>query len=200
MTYWDTFWKAHRIERMSGGLSIYTLREYAMRSSGYLEVGLWRGGTFFPTIVGTPLKHAIGIDNFSQFEGGDGWHANYKALAEAEGMPPITFLQKSCWNVDPEKLPCKIDLYYYDGDHTYEAQRMAVTHFLPAMQDQFVMVVDNWEYKDRTVPGTLDGIEDGGLIVDRREIIRESRLNPTPGGKWGPSTVGKFAVFHLRKP
>ncbi len=47
--------------------------------------------------------------------------------------------------IDTGKIKKPIDLYFFDGCHSVDAQYKAVSYFLPAMAKEFIMVIDDWD-------------------------------------------------------
>jgi hypothetical protein len=64
-----------------------------------------------------------------------------------------------------------VDLFLYDGDHSYESTKHAVQYFAETLADEAVLVFDdaNW---DGVVKGALDGIEAAGLelVYDKKML------------------------------
>ena len=145
----------------------HTLNNLGAISKNYLDCGSHRGGSYCSTVfMNDNLETGTCIDNFSEFNDGN----PLKDLLDNAGKfkPDNTkfkLISKDCWTVKPEELP-KIDLYLYDSEHSSEAQYRAVTHFLDAMTDGFIFVVDDFCWNGGYVKeATLKGIADSGLKV-----------------------------------
>jgi hypothetical protein len=128
--------------------------------NGYLEVGVHRGSIFFATLDGNPnIKTALACDNFSQFNT-DGAEEEFKRHLAKE--PRATLYERDCFEITG--LPVKPDLYFYDGDHGYESQKKAITHFAPMLAETFILCVDDHDWDDVS-NGTKDGLKEAGITV-----------------------------------
>jgi len=106
----------------------------------YLEIGCWQGSTFISALYGNEIKAAVGIDNFSEFDGHQFFENNCKRF-----LKKFTFINKDCFKVDLSTLP-KFDIYFYDGCHTEEAQEKALTYFDPVLKDKCIILIDDWNW------------------------------------------------------
>lgn len=126
----------------------------------YLEIGVHRGSVFFATLDNNPnIKTAIGCDNFSQFNT-DGAEEEFKQHLSQE--PRAVLYEQDCFEITG--LPVKPQLYFYDGDHGYESQKKAVTHFAPMLPDVFILCVDDFDWED-VRKGTADGIAEANISI-----------------------------------
>ena len=106
----------------------------------YLEIGCWRGSTFISALFGN-IVNAVGIDNFSEFDGHEAFEGNCIDFS----LQNYTFINKDCFTVDLLTLP-KFDIYFYDGCHTEEAQEKALTYFDPVLKDRCIIIIDDWNW------------------------------------------------------
>lgn len=137
-------------------------------STRYFECGVHKGGLFCSTITNNDnLLYATANDNFASDETNEDkaypqFIENFlKCKASStviEGIVADTF------EVDPTAVVGPIDLYLFDADHSYESQRKAMTHFLPAMADEFIVCVDDFDWND-VCNGTVAGIEEANVEV-----------------------------------
>ena len=126
----------------------------------YLEVGVWKGATFHAALDGNKPEVAVAIDNFSQFEGSEAiFLENLKSEAGK-----FQFVNSDSFSVDLTCIPSPFNVYFYDGDHTDEAQEKALTYFLPALSDEFIYICDDWNFKPAK-DGTRRGIALSNLEV-----------------------------------
>jgi hypothetical protein len=144
-------------------------------ATGYVEIGTWKGASFISTLYGNDLKQSGSIDNFSEFNP-DGtvqqiFHDNLKNFLSKdwEGF----LWDNDCWAF--EKLPFKPDLYLFDGGHSFEDHKKAVTHFFPMMADRFIFVVDDYSHPDfhAVKEGTLAGLEE---VQDKYKVVKDWEL------------------------
>lgn len=146
-------------------------------STRYFECGVHVGGLFCSTIRNNHnLRSATANDSFASDVNSDNpaeprfWENARNCISQ---ITLFEMLKANTFDVPPNEIINPIDLYLFDADHSYESQRKAVTHFLPAMADEFIMCVDDWQYGD-VKRGTLDGLAESGCeILYERELLNE---------------------------
>lgn len=135
----------------------------------YLEVGVWAGSTLISALFGnaSTVVAADAIDNFSQFDGPRTvFEANTRQFL-GEGC--FTFHDKGYREVSPTLQP-PVNVYFYDGDHSAENQRDGLLHFWPCLAEEFIFIVDDWNWP-QVQQGTFEGIaKSGGRIVKSWEL------------------------------
>lgn len=155
------------------GMSSGRVRHFLnnLQPQRYLEVGVWRGSTFLASCFGNDVESATAIDDFSQFQDDDSGERQFRENMERL-LPgqPYTLWNQSFFDVPREQLPQNVDVYFYDGDHSYESQRRAIVHAWPSLQKEAVIVVD-----DSLLPGVLEGTRQGLQDV-QAEILHEWNL------------------------
>jgi hypothetical protein len=131
----------------------------------YLEIGVFEGSTAIAAAYGNEDVECFHIDNFSLFGvTPDKFLSNYKA---AIGKVPF-LINNDCFAIDPLTYGIRdIDIYFYDGDHAEINHYRALHHYYKAMADTFVLIVDDWGWKD-VQSGTYRAIKDLGLRIDGR--------------------------------
>lgn len=110
----------------------------------YLEIGVHVGSTFIPAVYGNEAR-ATCIDNWQMFAGArEQFQAHVKQYIPDRA---INVVDHDCFTVDLARVPSGVNVYFYDGDHSADAQHKALTYFAPILADQFVLIVDdcNWE-------------------------------------------------------
>ncbi len=139
--------------------------------SSYLEIGTFKGSTSCAAMSNNPRLTSFLIDNFSQFDTdgsvGRALAANiekYKASTKS-----VSFINADCFAADKSLITSKIDFYFYDGGHTREDHRRAITDFFENMNDVFVLIVDDYNWFDVS-EGTRDGLN---LLKDKFSIEKE---------------------------
>ena len=159
------------------GLSTARVRHFlnnlcTLPNASYLEIGVWRGSTFISALYQNTqnLSHAVAVDNwsdqfFSQYEGVD---ARIDFIANtSQYLPQNSFVlyDQNSFTIEVKNISNRpIDIYFYDGNHSEEAQRRAFTYFNDAFADTFIAVVDDWNYKTVQV-GTQKAFKELGYIV-----------------------------------
>jgi asparagine synthetase A len=91
------------------------------------------------------------------------------------------FIEKNCFEVDVSSLP-KFNIYMYDGDHSYFSHYNALIHFINCLDDIFIYIVDDWNWKD-VREGTRNSIKKLNLKVLYEKEIRltwDESVTPEP--------------------
>jgi hypothetical protein len=175
------------IEKLTGLASPkiwHLLNNLCAGSKSYLEIGTYMGSSLMAALYGNSHVLATAVDNFCMKPKTRGhFFANVKDLK-------FTFIEKDCFTIDPVELN-EIDLYFYDGEHSCESQYKALTHFMPAMKNEFIYVVDDWN-NTPVQEGTFKAIEDLGLDILEMED-RKKKLMKDTAGWWCGIVVFKLA-------
>lgn len=163
-------------------------------NTNYLEIGTFRGSTFCSALFGNELESSYAIDNWSEFKTpGD---LAKKAFLENTKDFNFNYFEKDCWELDTSKIQDKINVYLYDGAHTYDDQYNALKYYYPVLDDEFIFMVDDfdptgiWERVER---GTRDSIRDLDLEIVYENHLKADRKND-PNTWWGG-----FYISILRK-
>ncbi len=137
-------------------------------STAYLECGVHKGGLFCSTIRNNDnIKYIHANDSFESDETSDEKVAPqfFENVNKCKSSNQIlSFLTGDTFNVKPDLFGTPIDLYLFDADHSYESQRKAMTHFLPAMADEFILCVDDHNWQDVWL-GTHDGLREANVEI-----------------------------------
>lgn len=81
--------------------------------------------------------------------------------------------------------------YLYDGDHEYDDQFRAFTHFDEALEDVFVALVDDWNHEPVRL-GTRDAFARLGYDVVYGEVLG--------GGRANGASINEHSVLKLPNP
>lgn len=150
-----------------------------IQDCSYLEVGTFCGATFVSAFNNNPI-HAVGIDNFTQpFEQTgvvDQLRENMERWKET--AKNVWFFKGDCFDLSSNDLRQlrdrrPFDVYYYDGEHSYDNQARALPAFFDLMADQFIHIVDDFQWDD-VKRGTEDGMK---VLAPRLKIEHEWHLN-----------------------
>jgi hypothetical protein len=129
----------------------------------YLEVGVHRGATFVATNYKNRLASATAVDNWSEFaEDGEVKGEFLRHCSTLLEPGSYRFIEQDCFTVTREQLRTPINFYLYDGEHSFEAQRQALTHFYAMLDDVFIFLVDDYGW-DQAKAGTVEAIGELGL-------------------------------------
>ena len=138
-------------------------------STRMCEIGTHKGGTFCSAIFGNDnLEEATAVDNFSEFSE-EGSPMQELLTNVGKFNPPGTkfkLITKDCWG-PIDNPPSHVDFFCFDGDHSLESQRNAMTHFIPWMADRFIFCVDDasaW-------PFVKEGMDQGIALAELRHKL-----------------------------
>lgn len=178
-----------KLEGLSSPRVRHLLNNLASQSKSYLEVGCYLGGTLRAALHNNNL-YAAAVDNFSMSPA-----TRDLFFKNTEGLE-FDFFEEDSFSLDTRKIKQPIELYFFDGCHSVDAQYKAVSHFLPAMADEFVMVIDDWDMNKVRV-GTHTALIDYKIKPLEKYELRgasgqslEERLNSWWGG---------LGIFKIRK-
>jgi len=161
--------------------------------SRYLEIGTYKGSTVSSAMYNNSAS-VVCIDNWSEF--GINIQEFMKNFNTFKGKNNATFIEKDCWTVDPTTL-IKFNIYMYDGNHSQDSHYFAIAHFMPCLDDLFIYIVDDWNWK-HVRDGTMNAISDLNIkIHHKKEIIvpEDPAIWPDRDGWWNG-----IAIFILEKP
>lgn len=166
------------IEGMSGHkyrLFINNLIE-SLENPRYLEVGVWAGSTLCSAIYKNRVR-TTAIDNWSEFNGP--FDKFFHNLARFKGPgASVSFIERNFRDVNFAALG-KFNVYLFDGPHSAQDQYDGVTIAQPALDDQFVLIVDDWNWK-QVREGTQKGLQDARVSIDYKAEIRTTLDNSHP--------------------
>jgi hypothetical protein len=147
----------------------------------YLEIGTWKGSSVCSAMCGNQAT-VVAIDNWSEFNGPKNeFIGNFERY---RGNNHATFIEKDCFEIDVKTLPF-FNIYLYDGEHSRESHRMALTHYYDCLDSRFLFIVDDWNW-ERVRQGTKESIEQLGLHAEYEREIRttDDDSHPTVQMDW----------------
>jgi len=138
----------------------------------YLEVGVHRGATFIATNYRNTLSSAVAIDNWSEFDDDGTVKTEFLHHCGTLLRPDAyQFIEQDCFTVTRKQLPAPVNFYFYDGEHSHESQRLALTHFYPMLDDEFLFLVDDYTWKSAK-SGTEQAIAELDLdVLFEQELV-----------------------------
>ena len=144
--------------KINGLIGIKTQHFYnnllSIDNTRYLEIGCWQGCSTFSAAYKNNCNISV-IDNWSEFGGKKEFQNNLELY---RGNNTIDVYDEDSFLMDVTKLP-KFNIYMYDGDHSIVSQYSALTYYIHNLDDYFIYVVDDWNWRDvRT--GTFLAIQD----------------------------------------
>jgi glycosyltransferase involved in cell wall biosynthesis len=164
----------------------------------YLEIGSFSGSTMCAVIAENNVR-ALAIDNWSLFGGPyDLFLKNTRELRSPDAK--LDVLKSDYRAVDYEAIG-KFNIYMFDGPHGDRDHYDAINLALPALDDDFVLIIDDWDWA-QVRDGTLRAIQAHGLQIDFAIDIRTTTDGTTPGfgGEWSDWHNGYFLAALSRRP
>lgn len=121
----------------------------------YLEIGAWHGSTLCSAVASNCVNATV-VDNWTLFDGSRAvFETNLKQVC---GTNQIDIIENDFRSVDWQKLHLH-NIYLYDGPHHREDQYDGIAMVMPALDDEFILIVDDWN--NYTVQnGTLAALND----------------------------------------
>lgn len=163
----------------------------------YLEVGVWAGSTFCSAIAGNRVR-ALAVDNFSQFGGPK--QKFYANLADAVGRNTVVSVIEADFRSVDFSAFGPFNVYLFDGPHERQDQYDAMRLPLDALDERFIMIVDDWNHPP-VRDGTEAAILDLGLSVEYRIEVRTSLDGSQPRLRGTASDWHNgYLIAVLRKP
>ena len=127
----------------------------------YLEVGSWAGSTACSAIFENKLSLTC-IDNWSEFGGPKDCFLK-NTLKCSNSKTEFNFIESDFRKVDYTNIG-KFNVYLFDGPHLEEDQYDGIKLALPALDETFTLIVDDWNW-ERVQNGTIRAINEFHLKV-----------------------------------
>lgn len=157
----------NKLDGLSSPKVWHLLNNLCSISDSYLEVGCFKGSTLLAALYKNPV-YAFAIDNFTMSPG------TRKDFFENTKNAKFDFFEGDSFSCDLNKITKPITLYFYDGDHSAEAQYKALTYFADSLADEFILVVDDWDLP-KMKKCTFAAIKDLGFtLVEHYELKGET--------------------------
>lgn len=150
----------------------------------YLEVGTFNGSSLFAFVEGNEatIGRAVAIDNWDQSNlsyligTAQDVRNDVMSALQSHGFDSfISVIERNCWDVSAaevvSKLGGKAHIYFYDAGHSVVDQYVALPHFLSALEDTFILIVDDWSWTS-VKRGTYSALRSMPV-----EIISELSIN-----------------------
>jgi hypothetical protein len=184
------------LKLMEGMSGIKTRHFYnnllTIEGSRYLEIGTWKGSSVCSAMCGNSGS-VVCIDNWSEFNGPkDEFLENFEKY---KGKNDAKYIESDCFQLDINSVG-KFNIYMYDGNHTYESHYKSLTYFIDVMDDEFILIVDDWNWID-VQRATIDSIKDLNLNVLWSKEIKLNNEGTTTHDKEG--WWNGISVFLIKK-
>jgi hypothetical protein len=142
----------------------------------YLEVGTWAGSTLCAAISNNCVS-AAAIDNWSEFGGPKALFESHLAQFKTPEAH-VRFIESDFRAVDFSGLG-RFNIYLFDGPHEYRDQYDGLDLALPALEEQFVLIVDDWNW-EHVREGTRRAMQANRLSTLHSIEIRSTLDNSHP--------------------
>jgi hypothetical protein len=159
----------------------------AVENPRYLEIGSWAGSTLCAAIAGNALK-AVAIDNWSEFDGPKATFVrNVRGFVTPQSR--AIFLESDFRKVDYNDMGDGFNIYLFDGPHQQQDHYDALALVLPCLDDEFIYIVDDWNWLPVRA-GTFAAIDECHLLILYSAEIRTTLDNSQP------EFVGNHSDWH----
>ena len=170
------------IEGMAGQKTRHFLNNLcSLPNTSYLEIGCWKGSTLIAALYKNEshVDYAVGIDNWSQFNGPR--NAFFKNVQKFLPAGLLHFFESDSFSIDTQMaFPVPVNIYFYDGHHSWSAQKEAFTYFNDIFDDVFIAVVDDWNW-EQVQEGTRSGFASLNYKILFEQEFFTSRNGDAPG-------------------
>lgn len=134
----------------------------------YLEIGSWKGSTALSAIYGNKVS-SVCIDNWSQFGNVREEFCN-NAVRCTNDDTQLELHEGDFRNVNYSDIG-KHNVYFFDGPHEEQDQYDGLALALPALDDEFILIIDDWN-DPRPRNGTMRAIAEFEIEVKYSIQIR----------------------------
>lgn len=137
----------------------------------YLEIGVWKGSTVCSAAFGNSVAVTC-VDNWSEYGGPrEAFLTNVDRVRSADNA--IRVIEEDFRRVAFGALG-RFNVYFYDGHHSDADQYDGIVLALPALDDTFVLIVDDWNWRC-VRDGVKRAIADLALDVESFVEIRTTQ-------------------------
>jgi hypothetical protein len=138
----------------------------------YMEIGCWKGSTLTAALYNNNPEYHVAIENFVECK--EITKEVYESFLEnclrVLGKHP-NHINQDAFQVDTKKEGIEgINVYFYDGCHSRESTKKAITHYYDSLSDEFILLIDDWN-RASVATGTIEGINEVGLKLDFVRIL-----------------------------
>jgi hypothetical protein len=153
-----------KMDGMSGKKYRYFINNLVelLNAPKYLEVGSWAGSTACSAMYGNSLDVTC-VDDWSEFGGPKDRFLENIEKTKGSGCN-FKFIESDFRKIRWDQIACSANVYLFDGPHTERDQYDGIGMALPALQDSFVLIVDDYNWLP-VQSGTARAMNDFGLSV-----------------------------------
>jgi hypothetical protein len=150
----------------------------SLEGANYLEVGTWMGSSFISALYQNNSLNPVCIENWSEFNGPkDTFINNVNNFIDTKW----DFIEKDSFLVDEndiKKSYDSVDIYLYDGNHTRDSHKKAITHYYKFLSKYSIIMIDDWRNDPNNpetnpswrgvIEGTHDGINESPIKIHEK--------------------------------
>jgi hypothetical protein len=163
-----------------------------IENAKYLEIGTWKGSSVCSAMCGN-FGSVLCVDNWSEFGGPkDEFLSNFEKY---KGNNNARYIESDCFKLDVSNIG-KFNIYMYDGNHSYNSHYKSLTYFIDSMDDEFILIVDDWNWFD-VQKATMDSISNLKLKILWSKEIKLNNDGVTTHDKDG--WWNGISVFLIKK-
>lgn len=179
------------MDGMSGSMTRHFYNNIcSIEDCRYLEIGVWHGSSSVSAIYKNKIS-SVFIDNWSLFDGNKKvFTDNIKKYNTENSFCNV--IEGDCFDVDLDNLPI-FNVYLYDGPHEYEHQYNAIKYFLPKLEDNCIVLIDDWNWKE-VQDGTLNAFKDLNVDVKYNYQITTDQPHSELGKNNWWNGIGIFII------
>jgi len=141
----------------------------------YLEIGVHKGSTYVSSLYKNNVINSWAIDDWSQFQD----QTKYFIDNCNKFNIPVNFISSNCFTVDTKEIR-DINFYFYDGNHWTDETKKGLTYFYDSFVDEFLYVVDDFEWLDVQL-GVKIGIKECNLKIKYENHLESDVMNNEEG-------------------
>ena len=153
-----------------------------------LEIGCWTGSTVCAALYNNQAR-AVCIDNWMNFKEEEQVRKFFNTKDQKKDFQINTkkiitekidfkFIESDFREVNYNALG-KFNIYCYDAIHEEQHQYQGVSIAQPALDDTYVLIVDDWNFI-QVRKGTFNAIKDLGINIISKIDIRTTQNNTLP--------------------
>lgn len=114
----------------------------------YVEVGTYQGGSLTSALLENDAQ-AIGVDSFEEFTQTNNFQTTQGNLERFGVSDRVTLYDMSFENFFRKRPPdFKVQVYYYDGAHSYEVQLAGMEAAWRYLADDALIIIDDYTYPE----------------------------------------------------
>jgi hypothetical protein len=144
----------------------------------YLEIGVFKGSTFISSLYQNNVVSAYALDNWAEFKDYGTPKKDFEDACNKFELKNYQFFEADCYKFDLSNIKNKINVYFFDGEHTFDAHYNALKYYYDILDDEFIFIVDDFDPYDavwaNVEKGTRQSIKDLNF-----KVIYENHLKST---------------------